>query len=258
MDEPSRRLRRAAKQLIDTDRELGGDWLARGEPLPAGPAGEEVPPAPPAPARDGGEARRKAAELRAIDLDEVRQCTRCKLAGGRTNTVFGEGNPDADIVFVGEGPGAEEDKQGRPFVGRAGELLAKMIAAMGLDRQDVFICNVIKCRPPGNRAPATDEVDACWDYLLRQLRIIRPKVIVSLGNPATHALLNTTVGITRLRGQWQSLPMLDPDLAGTKVMPTFHPAFLLRSYNKDTRGKVWSDLQEVMRELGMPGASRQP
>ena len=258
MSEQFRRLGRAARQLIDTDRALGGDWLARGQPLPGKPAAEEGAPAPAGPARDTPEARRKAAELGAIDRDEVRQCTRCKLAGGRTNTVFGEGNPDADIVFIGEGPGAEEDRQGRPFVGRAGELLEKMIAAMGLGRRDVFICNVIKCRAPGNRAPAADEVEACWDYLLRQLRIIRPKVIVALGNPATHALLNTTVGITRLRGQWQSLPMLDPELSGTKVMPTFHPAFLLRSYNKETRGKVWSDLQEVMRELGMPGARGRP
>ena len=191
-------------------------------------------------------------EVMRVGFGEVRGCTLCQLSRGRTNTVFGEGNPDADVVFIGEGPGAEEDKQGRPFVGRAGELLDKMIAAMGLAREDVYICNVIKCRAPGNRAPAADEVHACWDYLVRQLRIIAPKVIVTLGNPATHAVLNTKVGITRMRGQWQSLPMLDAELAGVKIMPTFHPAFVLRSYTQDNRQKVWSDLQKVMEELDLP------
>ncbi|MCD4699277.1 MAG: uracil-DNA glycosylase [Phycisphaerae bacterium] len=232
MVEEFQKLQRSARQLIETDLSLAGDVLAPGVPL-----GET------------NQARRKSAELRAIDLGEVRVCAKCGLCKERNKTVFGEGNPDADLVFIGEGPGAEEDKQGRPFVGRAGELLTKMIDAMGLSRQDVFIGNIVKCRPPGNRAPLSDEVEACLDYLVRQLRIIAPKVIVTLGNPATHTLLNTTVGITRLRGQWQSLPMLDADLAGIKVMPTFHPAFVLRQYTHDNRQKVWSDLQQVMQEL---------
>ena len=278
------RLRRAARDLIETDRVLAGETLAPGAQLPemSAPASRpERPARTPAPAKSsapgpaapagGGragrqrvppvklkglsdEARRKQAELEAIDTGEVRGCTKCGLCRGRTHTVFGEGRPDADVFFIGEGPGEEEDRQGRPFVGRAGELLSKMIAAMGLTRADVYIGNVVKCRPPNNRAPSAEEAQACWDYLLRQLRIIAPKVIVTMGNPATHALLNTTVGITRLRGQWQSLPMLDADLAGIKVMPTFHPAFVLRSYTADNRGKVWSDLQEVMRELGLKKA----
>jgi len=247
------KLRRAARDLIEFDRLLAGDALAPGATLTprAAPATERAAPASAPAAAPSAEAQRKAAELDAIDAGEVRNCTRCALAGGRTHTVFGEGNSDADLMFIGEGPGAEEDKQGRPFVGRAGELLDKMIAAMGLTRQDVYIANVVKCRPPGNRAPAAEEAQACWDFLLRQMRIIVPKVIVTLGNPATHALLNTTVGITRLRGQWQCLPILDAALAGIKVMPTFHPAYLLRSYTPDNRQKVWSDLQQVMAELGL-------
>jgi uracil-DNA glycosylase family 4 len=274
MSEEFQRLRRAARQVIETDRMLAGEFLAPGSPLPARkaapPARKAAPPAAPAPPRPAAgpgtgkprvdpinpvlrtdEDRRKAAELEALEAGEVRGCTKCGLCKGRRNVVFGEGHPNADIVFIGEGPGQEEDKLARPFVGRAGELLTKMIKAMGLRRDEVYIGNVVKCRPPGNRAPAAEEVEACHDHLLGQLRIIQPKVIVALGNPATHALLNTTTGITRLRGRWQPLPMLDPDLAGIKVMPTFHPAFLLRSYTEDNRAKVWSDLQEVMKELGI-------
>jgi DNA polymerase len=277
MDDEFTRLRRAARQTIDTDRALAGDILAPGEELPdfmprrkqAAPAGRPArsrqgsaparraspaasPAGIPVPAAPRGEAARaKGEQLDEIDTGEVRECTRCALAEGRTQTVFGEGNPDADLVFVGEAPGAEEDRQGRPFVGRAGELLTRMIGAMGLTRSDIYICNVVKCRPPGNRAPAAEEAQACWDYLLRQLRIIRPRVIVTLGNPATKALLQTSTGITRLRGQWHPLPALDADLSGVKVMPTFHPAYLLRSYTEDNRRKVWSDLQAVMAELGL-------
>ena len=239
MDEDLRKLKRSARHLVEADRVLAGDMLAPGVSLPD-PSASRV---------DCAQAKLKAGELQAIDVGEVRGCKKCELCEERTNTVFGEGSPDADLVFVGEGPGAEEDKQGRPFVGRAGELLTKMITAMGLSRQDVFIANVVKCRPPGNRAPRADEVAACIGYLVRQLRIIAPKVIVTLGNPATHTLLDTTVGITRLRGRWQTLAMPDAALEGIKVMPTFHPAFVLRNYTHDTRRKVWSDLQEVMREL---------
>jgi len=260
MNEEFQRLRRAARELIETDRALAGEGLAPGTPLPDGPARPAPPPKappkapakPPPPRGDSETARRKAAELDAVEANEVRACTKCGLCKGRQNVVFGEGNPDADLIFIGEGPGQEEDKQGRPFVGRAGDLLTRMIRAMGLTRQDVYITNVVKCRPPGNRAPLAPEVEACWGHLMAQLRIIQPKVIVALGNPATHALLHTTAGITRLRGQWQSLPLLEPALAGIKVMPTFHPAFLLRQYTKDNRRKVWSDLKEVLAELNLP------
>ncbi len=148
-------------------------------------------------------------------------------------------------MFIGEGPGADEDEQGRPFVGRAGQLLNKQIEAMGLKREDVFIANVVKCRPPGNRTPTPDEVAVCWPFLQRQIEVIRPEVIITLGNPATQAILKTTVGITRLRGQWH-------ELWGIPVMPTFHPAYLLRQYTEENRRRVWDDLQKVMEKLGLP------
>ena len=193
----------------------------------------------------------KGPALQKLDTNEVKTCQKCQLCKTRTNTVFGEVNPDADLVFVGEGPGADEDASGHPFVGRAGDLLTKMIAAMGLSRSDVFICNMVKCRPPGNRTPLPEEVTACWDYLVRQLQIICPKVIVTLGNPATKGLLSTNVGITKMRGQWVSLPDIAPGLAGIPVMPTFHPAYVLRNYSVNTRQQVWSDLQSVMEHIGL-------
>lgn len=247
----------AARQLLAIEQLLGNtDFMSRrGEALPElVPAAASAEASAEASAGEGGEAMSvedKAAALEAMDVGEVRRCTKCGLSRTRTNTVFGEGSPDAELVFVGEGPGADEDASGRPFVGRAGELLTKMITAMGLSRQDVFICNVVKCRPPGNRAPSAEEASACWGYLVRQLGIIRPKVVVTLGNPATKALLDTKVGITKLRGQWQTLPAIGQGLEGTAVMPTFHPAYVLRQYTPENRGKVWSDLQTVMGMLGL-------
>jgi len=159
-------------------------------------------------------------------LDEVRQelgdCTRCKLCKGRTNLVFGVGNPKSELVFVGEGPGADEDAQGIPFVGKAGQLLTKMIEAMGFQREEVYICNVVKCRPPGNRNPEIDEIEACEPFLRKQLGAIQPKVIVALGKFAAQTLLREETPITRLRGQWRTY-------CGIQLMPTFHPAYLLRS-----------------------------
>lgn len=244
------KLPRAARQLIALEELFGADFVPAvrnplGEAEPA--AGDDEDPSPGA----GMAAEDKAAALQAIDANEVRGCVKCRLSQSRTHTVLGEGHPDADLVFVGEGPGVEEDRTGRPFVGRAGELLTKMIHAMGLTREDVFICNMVKCRPPQNRAPLPDEVEACWDYLIRQLQILQPKVIVTLGNPATKGLLQTRTGITRLRGTWQKLPNLGEGLWGVPVMPTFHPAYLLRSYTLDNRRKVWSDLQQVMEFLGL-------
>ena len=237
----------AAEQLIETDVLLGGEFI------PAGgtPAPEIAPAEPPRPTLPTLTPAQKAAMLKEMDENEVRNCTSCALAEHRTQTVFGEGDPDARLVFVGEAPGAEEDATGRPFVGRAGELLTKMIEAMGLRREDVFICNMLKCRPPGNRTPGPQELQCCWGFLVRQLQIIQPKVIVTLGNPATHGLLDTRVGITKLRGQWQSLPNIGDGLEGIDVMPTFHPAYVLRQYTPDNRKKVWSDLQAVMKKLGL-------
>ena len=242
MPDEMERLTRAARQLLAVEELLGGEFLPRGR--------NDLPAVRPA-ARDDPRRERCGRLLGEMDRDEVGVCTRCGLHQGRTQTVFGEGDCCAELVFVGEAPGQEEDATGRPFVGRAGELLTKMIRAMGLRREDVFICNVIKCRPPDNRTPAPGEVEACRPYLLRQLEIIRPKVIVTLGNPAAKALLGTRVGITRLRGQWQGLPLIGDNLQGIAVMPTFHPAYLLRQYTKDNRAKVWSDLQKVMDCLGL-------
>lgn len=168
--------------------------------------------------------------------DAASGCARCGLAGGRNMVVFGEGDPKARLVFVGEAPGAEEDRTGRPFVGRAGKLLTKIIEAMGCKRADVYICNVLKCRPPGNRTPLPDEVAACSPFLHEQLGVIRPKAICALGGPATTTLLRTREGITRLRGRlfWYR---------GIPLMPTFHPAYLLR--NPREKKSVWADMQKL-------------
>jgi DNA polymerase len=182
--------------------------------------------------------------------DELGDCTRCKLSGGRQNIVFGVGNANAPLVFVGEAPGADEDKQGEPFVGAAGQLLTKMIIAMGLQREDVYICNIIKCRPPGNRNPEPDEIAACEPFLKQQLAAIRPRMIVCLGKFATQCLLRSDASISQLRGRFHAYE-------GIPLMPTFHPAYLLR--NPASKREVWADLQLVMVELdrlGIPRAAR--
>ncbi len=173
---------------------------------------------------------------------DLGECTRCKLYRARHSIVFGDGNPKAELVFVGEGPGADEDAQGLPFVGRAGKLLTQMIEAMGLQRKDVYICNVVKCRPPENRQPEEDEVRTCSPYLLRQLDVIAPKVIVCLGAVAAQTLLETHRGISQFRGQWL-------EFRGRKLLATYHPAYLLR--NPNAKGEVWKDLQKVMAALGL-------
>ena len=168
--------------------------------------------------------------------EDLGACVRCKLHSTRTNIVFGEGNPRARIVFVGEGPGADEDATGRPFVGRAGQLLNKIIEAIGLKREDVYICNVVKCRPPGNRTPERDETSTCEPFLFRQLAVIQPEVIVALGLPAFQCLLKSKESMSRARGEWR-------DWNGIKVMPTFHPAYLLRSPEK--KRETWEDMKKV-------------
>ena len=174
--------------------------------------------------------------------EDLGECTRCKLHKTRHKIVFGDGSPKADLVFIGEGPGADEDAQGLPFVGRAGKLLTQMIEAMGLQRRDVYICNVVKCRPPENRQPEKDEVTACSPFLFRQLDVLKPKVIVCLGSTAAQTLLQTNRGISHFRGEWL-------DFRGYKMLATYHPAYLLR--NPGAKGEVWKDLQKVMAELGL-------
>jgi uracil-DNA glycosylase len=182
-------------------------------------------------------------------VEDIGDCTRCKLHKGRHKIVFGDGSPKADLVFIGEGPGADEDAQGLPFVGRAGKLLTQMIEAMGLQRKDVYICNVVKCRPPQNRAPEPDEVETCSPYLVRQIDVINPKVLVCLGAVAAKTLLETNRGITQFRGQWL-------EWRGRKLMATYHPAYLLR--NPNAKGEVWKDLQKVMAELGLQAPKKKP
>ncbi len=186
-------------------------------------------------------------------LDDIRRdlgdCQRCKLWKTRTNLVFGEGNPQAALMFVGEAPGADEDASGRPFVGRAGQLLTKMIEAIGMRRDEVYIANIVKSRPPENRPPEKDEIEACSPFILRQIATIHPRLIVTLGNPATQEILKTKTGISRLRGEFQDYPHL-PDI---KVLPTFHPAYLLRS--PDKKREAWEDLKRVRAFLDEPRAS---
>jgi DNA polymerase len=190
----------------------------------------------------------KKAALREI-REDLGDCTRCRLHKGRSNLVFGVGNVDADIMFVGEGPGADEDAQGEPFVGRAGQLLNNMIAAMGIRREDVYIANIVKCRPPGNRTPEKDECDTCSPFLLRQIAVIGPKVIVALGAVAAKNLLAVNDSMANLRGRWY-------DFRGSKLIVTYHPAFLLRDPRQ--KKEAWKDLQMVMKYLGLKPKEKTP
>jgi uracil-DNA glycosylase len=185
--------------------------------------------------------------LERIRTDITPNCTRCKLHKARTQIVFGVGNPKAQLVFVGEGPGRDEDEQGEPFVGRAGKLLTQMIEAMSLKREDVYICNVVKCRPPENRLPEKDEIATCSPFLMRQLGVINPKVICCLGACSAQTLLETAQGISRFRGEWF-------DFRGAKLIATYHPAYLLR--NPAAKSEVWKDLQKVMAYLGLQSKRR--
>jgi uracil-DNA glycosylase family 4 len=173
---------------------------------------------------------------------EAHDCTQCRLAGSRTNVVFGVGNPNADLMFIGEAPGRDEDVQGEPFVGRAGQLLTDIIKAMKLSRDQVYIANVIKCRPPDNRNPEADELDACRPFIRRQVALIQPKVIVTLGRFGLQSLTEKGYGISSVRGQWL-------EYEGIKLMPTYHPAYLLR--NPAAKKDVWADMKKVMAELGI-------
>jgi uracil-DNA glycosylase family 4 len=208
---------------------------------PSGPAGGP----PPGGTRYGpADKGCGSAALLAVRHD-LGECSRCKLGPTRTRLVFGVGNPGAELMFVGEGPGEDEDRQGEPFVGRAGQLLTKMIEAMGYRRDEVYIANVVKCRPPGNRNPEPDEIEACEPFLRAQIGAVGPKVVVALGKFAAQTLLRETSPISRLRGRWFRYE-------GVRLMPTFHPAYLLRSPHEKAR--AWEDLQLVMGELGKPTA----
>jgi uracil-DNA glycosylase family 4 len=250
-----RQILHAVRQNLQTDALLG----ATDVPIPKPPDRPTEPTptprdqkSPPRPRLVGPNEPDKARRLEALFQEHLSGCRKCTLAKDRNTVVFGEGSAAAQLVFVGEAPGAEEDRQGRPFVGRAGQLLNRMIEAMGLTRDQVYICNVLKCRPPGNRTPSADEIAACAPYLFEQLRIIEPKIIVALGAPAAQTLLDTRQSIGQLRGQFHDFYPSGSALAGPpiKLMPTYHPAYLLR--NPPDKRKAWEDLKLVMIELGLP------
>jgi DNA polymerase len=211
-------------------------------PEPARAAEQEKPP--PEPAREPVERARRLAVL----AETVKGCTRCALAAGRTQTVFARGTGSSRLMFVGEGPGADEDIQGFPFVGKAGQLLDRMIVAMGFTRDEVYVANIVKCRPPNNRKPEPEEMAACLPYLGEQIDLVQPEVIVALGATAVQGLFGTGEGIMRIRGRWRLYRGKVP------VMPTFHPAYLLRT--PTAKREVWEDLQAVLRQMGRVAPSR--
>jgi uracil-DNA glycosylase len=220
---------------------------------PGAAAAKAAPAAEPLPVAPGLTLFEAAERVENDSLEKIREeigdCKRCRLCEQRNTIVFGDGNPRADLMFVGEGPGRDEDAQGLPFVGRAGKLLTQMIEAMGLERKDVYIANVVKCRPPENRTPEKDEIAICSPFLLRQIDVIRPKVLVCLGGVAAQTLLQTNRSVSHFRGQWL-------DFRGARLMATYHPAYLLR--NPNAKGDVWKDLQKVMAVLGLAGRKGRP
>jgi len=255
------RVRRAAVQQLRTCLLSGVDFVPLGPPAewlaasaPTEVSGRPLTPgrlAPPHTRIEPGHALGRDEQeslLATLESEHAEACAVCTSITGYTRPVFGEGDPNADLMFVGEAPGQKEDELGRPFVGRAGQKLTEIIRAMGLAREQVYITNIVKVRPPNNRTPTPDEVDQWGPYLDEQIKVIRPRVIVTLGGPSTKYLLGTGTGITRLRGTWAEY---DAEGFVVPVMPTFHPAFLLRNYTPDTRRQVWSDMQLVMEKLGL-------
>ena len=238
-------------ERLESDLFLGGRWLPlKPVDLDAGPPKTLAPKEAPMSPKRKEQAQEKEKQLAAV-AQAVAACTKCPLHQTRTKPVPGAGNPNARLVFVGEAPGQMEDEQGLPFVGRAGKLLAEILKAMGLTRDEVFICNILKSRPPGNRDPQPSEIAACMDYLYQQLHIIEPEVIVALGAHAAHTLLETTTPIGQLRGKvhaFQPGALAQP----IKLIATYHPAYLLRNYTQETRRKVWQDMQQVLSELDLP------
>ena len=243
-------LRAEARLWLEWARGAAGPWLPSETPAPAWrPLQRAAPTRPEAAPLEAADAERTAVspaerDARLAEMaTEVAACSRCVLAAGRETTVFGEGSHTPRLVIVGEAPGAEEDRSGRPFVGPAGQLLTKMLAAIGLAREDVYICNLLKCRPPGNRNPRPEEVAACKPFLREQLRLLDAPLILALGSPAARELLQTSRGIMSLRGRFSKTP------EGYRVMPTFHPAYLLR--RPEAKRDVWSDLKKVAADLGL-------
>jgi uracil-DNA glycosylase len=239
MSDPARMDRETLRQYLRFYRDLGIETLYTGGPAERATATPGVPPSAPvfaaAPEDDS---------LERI-VQDIGDCKRCRLCENRHKIVFGSGDPQAKLVFVGEGPGADEDAQGLPFVGRAGQLLTQMIdntaarEGLSIRRGDVYICNVVKCRPPENRTPLPDEMEICGQFLFRQLLVLQPKAICVLGSTAAKALLGTKEGITRLRGNWQRWRDIP-------VLPTYHPSFLLRPYNQNAKREAWEDLKKVL------------
>ena len=281
-DDPKSELRRRVAQSVETARLMGVENVPvfRGAPASGAPTGspaaeceieakpaEAKPETQPVsepetvehPSQSGSDDDRSDAGVAAASaaLDEIRARYEADAPHKDFNTefnniVFGEGHPRARLMFIGEAPGADEDRTGRPFVGRAGQLLDKMIVAMGLSRESVYIANVLKTRPPNNATPTPDEARACAPYLFEQVRVVRPRVIVTLGLPAARVILESNESMGRLRATWARLELPDSERypgVGVDVMPTYHPAYLLRAYTPDNRAKVWSDLQQAMTRL---------
>jgi len=246
-----RAITRSARQLLE---ELAEEGVDRFEPSRREPSPPSTPDSDATPRAPAAAARPSAAQLGMVGtdapwgehptLEAVREalgdCTRCRLCERRTQIVFGDGNPGAALMFVGEGPGAEEDRRGLPFVGRAGELLTSMIEkGLEIPRSEVYICNIVKCRPPDNRTPLAEEAATCRPFLDGQIAAIRPRVLVTLGKPAASLLLGRDVAITRIRGTWH-------EYRGIPLMPTLHPAYLLRQYTQENRRNVWADLKAAL------------
>jgi len=247
MDAQSDDIRASLRQQLETDQLLGLREVPIAKDVAAA-LGQSAPAVSEVSTMASDE---QQAQLQELDESQVVDCKKCQLCETRTRTVFGQGSANARLVFVGEAPGYEEDQKGLAFVGRAGQLLTKMIIAMGLKREDVFICNVLKCRPPNNRTPAADEIASCSPYLFEQLQIIQPEIVCALGAPAAQTLLGTKEAIGRLRGRFHDFYTSGTPSIGECVplMPTYHPAYLLRSPGE--KKKTWADLQLIMAKLGL-------
>jgi uracil-DNA glycosylase len=248
-------LKEIAKQHLEIDSFFTGDFGILGPELDFRSLGAEITPQPETAAAEQSQTPASGGDISAAaSLEDiaamVRDCRKCELGFSRLNPVPGEGSHNARLVFVGEAPGQDEDKTGRPFVGRAGGMLTNIITAMGLTRDEVFICNTVKCRPPENRDPLTGEKNACRPFLDRQLELIAPDVIVALGSHAARELLGTEEGIGKLRGRFHDY-ILSAGAKTIKVMPTYHPSYLLRAYTVDNRRRVWDDMLKVVKELGL-------
>jgi len=266
MKEPSD-IVKAIKQHLEIDSFMTGDFGVRGDGIDFEQVAQDVEPIEVSEKQEEPKHREIEAENPmakkdvAVELKklvaQIEKCKDCELSESRINAVPGEGSSKARIVFVGEAPGADEDKSGRPFVGRSGQLLTKIIEAMRLSREEVYICNTLKCRPPANRDPKPAEKKACRHFLTKQLEIIKPEIIVALGSHAAKGLLEVDKPIGQLRGKFHDF-LPEEGAEPIKLMPTYHPSYLLRNYNYDSRKRVWGDMQTVLKELGLPVPRKNP